>query len=142
MAEQGNEQPALEDEVEDMEDEEVVEAAVGLPVKQMALTLGRLRDRLKAATGGAVGMDAVVHGQRLLLLPRPVASVQWQCRSESALPDAVPALGGRNEEGRVPKLTTAHGAHHGDGHVAVHDTRKVGFFCFLKPPCHSTYSCC
>ena len=60
MAEQGIEQPELEDEVEDMEDEEVVEAAGSLPINQMALTLGRLRDRLKHATGGAVVMDAVL----------------------------------------------------------------------------------
>lgn len=60
MAEQGIEQPELEDEVEDMEDEEVVEAAGSLPINQMALTLGRLRDRLKHATGGAVVMDALL----------------------------------------------------------------------------------
>ena len=60
MAEQGSEQPELEGEVEDMEDEEVVEAAGSLPINQMALTLGRLRDRLKHATGGAVVMDALL----------------------------------------------------------------------------------
>lgn len=60
MAEQDIEQPELEDEVEDMEDEEVVEAAGSLPLNQMALTLGRLRDRLKHATGGAVVMDAML----------------------------------------------------------------------------------
>ena len=61
MAEQGIEQPELEDEVEDMQDEEVVDAVGSLPINQMALTLGRLRDRLKHATGGAVvKMDAVL----------------------------------------------------------------------------------
>ena len=60
MAEQCNEQPALANCLEDMEEEEVVEAAAGLPIRQMALTLGRLKDRLKTATGGAVSMDAVL----------------------------------------------------------------------------------
>ena len=60
MAEQVIEQPELEDEVADMEDEAVVEVAGSLPLNQMALTLGRLRDRLKHATGGAVVMDALL----------------------------------------------------------------------------------
>ena len=60
MAEQVIEQPELEDEVADMEDEAVGEVAGSLPLNQMALTLGRLRDRLKHATGGAVVMDALL----------------------------------------------------------------------------------
>ena len=36
--------------MEDMEDQEVMEAVGSLPINQMALTLGRLRDRLKHAT--------------------------------------------------------------------------------------------
>ena len=39
-----------------------------------------------------------------------------------------------------PKLTTAHGAHHSDGHVTVRDTRKVGPFCFPKHRALSTTS--
>ena len=32
-------------------------------------------------------------------------------------------------------LTTAHGAHHRDGHVAVSDTRNVEFFWAAEAPC-------
>ena len=41
MAEQGNEQPALEDEVEDMEDEDTAEVAADTVDKQVKLAPGR-----------------------------------------------------------------------------------------------------
>ena len=34
-----------------------------------------------------------------------------------------------------PKLTTAHGTHHRDGHVAVSDTRKSQYFWLPEAPC-------
>ena len=65
-----------------------MEAAVGLSTKQMELTLTRLKDRVKVATGGAVSMDAVVdddycyfHAQLRLCSGNAGRKVQGSSRS-------------------------------------------------------------